>query len=510
MAEQATPRSHTFILRYVGMSFYWAWVFLSFNSLDITGQAETAHVLVVVHIVSAFAAACMFAFVAIFYRKTMLFCLSNKGVGLIVLSLIAGIGTLLYTFPLFPFDLTRMAIGAAISGIPCSLIVLFWGMAYRNLGAQESVFCTAGTFLVTSVLYLLVANLEAVLASLCVSIFPLLAALSVLSSLKQQPYLSDFQLLDPDYKECRGVSRPHEFKQFLETAFSWKVALGLAATLFAFGGLRIYLGDMAPSIYQNSFVMAGAIAVSSFAFLLYGRFVSQTSLNLGVLYRIAMPLFALGFVLIAVLGNENTTLIFLLISIGSVLFELLTWVLLVEIARTTHFPALFIFAIGRFVVHIGLMAGQLVGVFLSSDFLLFAGIAIPLLILSAGFAFADRDTTFQFEPPTHEELKAITGSGDKGDTLAESPQENSLLEQFADYPLMNEGLSGKIESVAKAYNLSPRETEVFALWVTGHGTKYIQEKLVLSNATIKTHVRHIYEKCDVHNRAELMRRLENS
>ena len=63
---------------------------------------------------------------------------------------------------------------------------------------------------------------------------------------------------------------------------------------------------------------------------------------------------------------------------------------------------------------------------------------------------------------------------------------------------------------AKAYQLSPREKEVFALWVTGHGSKYIQEKFVISPATVKTHVRHIYEKCDVHNRAELMRKLEEA
>ena len=68
----------------------------------------------------------------------------------------------------------------------------------------------------------------------------------------------------------------------------------------------------------------------------------------------------------------------------------------------------------------------------------------------------------------------------------------------------------KAAQLAKAYQLSPREKEVFALWVTGHGSKYIQEKFVISPATVKTHVRHIYEKCDVHNRAELMRKLEEA
>ncbi|MFQ9348882.1 MAG: response regulator transcription factor [Eggerthella lenta] len=62
----------------------------------------------------------------------------------------------------------------------------------------------------------------------------------------------------------------------------------------------------------------------------------------------------------------------------------------------------------------------------------------------------------------------------------------------------------------KRISYRQREKEVFALWVTGHGSKYIQEKFVISPATVKTHVRHIYEKCDVHNRAELMRKLEEA
>ena len=43
----------------------------------------------------------------------------------------------------------------------------------------------------------------------------------------------------------------------------------------------------------------------------------------------------------------------------------------------------------------------------------------------------------------------------------------------------------------------------------GHGAKSIEEKLVLSSATVRTHIRHIYEKLDVHSRAELIELLES-
>ena len=171
-------------------------------------------------------------------------------------------------------------------------------------------------------------------------------------------------------------------------------------------------------------------------------------------------------------------------SLSSVLFEVLTWALLVEIARTTHFSALLVFAVGRLAVHLGIVAGEVVAFALIGDVVLFAVVAVFVLAVSAGFTFADRDTTFAFESPTPAELERIVPAASDVDA--------------------------RIAALAETYQLSPREKEVFALWVTGHGSKYIQEKFVISPATVKTHVRHIYEKCDVHNRAELMQKLEEA
>ena len=61
-----------------------------------------------------------------------------------------------------------------------------------------------------------------------------------------------------------------------------------------------------------------------------------------------------------------------------------------------------------------------------------------------------------------------------------------------------------IREFCEHYGLSPRESEVCEMWLTGHGLKYIQENLFISEATVKTHVRNIYRKCDTHNRAEIL------
>ena len=58
--------------------------------------------------------------------------------------------------------------------------------------------------------------------------------------------------------------------------------------------------------------------------------------------------------------------------------------------------------------------------------------------------------------------------------------------------------------LAARYALSPRETEVFVLLAQGRTRAFIQDELVLSGSTVKTHVSHIYAKMGVHDRQGMM------
>lgn len=60
----------------------------------------------------------------------------------------------------------------------------------------------------------------------------------------------------------------------------------------------------------------------------------------------------------------------------------------------------------------------------------------------------------------------------------------------------------------EAWDLTDRERAVLDLWVTSHGLRSIAATLNVSESTVKTHVRHIYEKCGVHSRAELIALLD--
>lgn len=60
------------------------------------------------------------------------------------------------------------------------------------------------------------------------------------------------------------------------------------------------------------------------------------------------------------------------------------------------------------------------------------------------------------------------------------------------------------DEVATEAKLTPRETEVFMLLAHGRNLGFVQEQLVISRDTAKSHLRNIYRKLDVHAQQELM------
>lgn len=61
-----------------------------------------------------------------------------------------------------------------------------------------------------------------------------------------------------------------------------------------------------------------------------------------------------------------------------------------------------------------------------------------------------------------------------------------------------------LDDFAEQHHLSPREREIVGLLSRGRDVPYIEQELVLSKSTVKTHIRHIYEKCGVSSRQDLL------
>lgn len=105
-----------------------------------------------------------------------------------------------------------------------------------------------------------------------------------------------------------------------------------------------------------------------------------------------------------------------------------------------------------------------------------------------GFSFED---AIQGVLPAHPAPTAALGDGE-----AES----------SDAPQLEEACNRVVER----FGLTPREGDVLRLLARGRTSPVIQEKLFLSHNTVKTHVRHIYAKMDIHSQQELIDIVENA
>lgn len=61
---------------------------------------------------------------------------------------------------------------------------------------------------------------------------------------------------------------------------------------------------------------------------------------------------------------------------------------------------------------------------------------------------------------------------------------------------------------ARSHGLSERETEIMLYIAKGYSKPFIAEKLFITDNTVRTHVKRIYEKIDVHSKRELQKLIE--
>jgi DNA-binding NarL/FixJ family response regulator len=82
-------------------------------------------------------------------------------------------------------------------------------------------------------------------------------------------------------------------------------------------------------------------------------------------------------------------------------------------------------------------------------------------------------------------------------------------QQLVDLTINNIRPSSILE-ICSRYQLTNREIEIVQLIRQGVRYKTIGEKLFISERTVNKHVQNIFEKCNVSNKVELIRKLEES
>ena len=67
-----------------------------------------------------------------------------------------------------------------------------------------------------------------------------------------------------------------------------------------------------------------------------------------------------------------------------------------------------------------------------------------------------------------------------------------------------EAIAERCDAVSASCHLSPRDDEICRLIASGKTNQQIERELFIASGTLKAHIQHIYVKCDVHSRKELI------
>lgn len=282
-------------------------------------------------------------------------------------------------------------------------------------------------------------------------------------------------------KAVQQVTSPQSFIPFTHILFITMIvfgaAYGFAVALGSEGGL--------PPDSLLSFVPVLIIAL----FVIFSRKCSGD-----VLFGVIALLIVASFFFIGetpfVPETSSTPWANVLLNSGSTCFSLLIWFVLTQIVRKNVIEALPVFFFYSAAIHLGTEVGASLGHFINS----LAGSNQELV------SWVKLITALLFIAYVIIVLKPFSFDATIKQTI---PVTKPLVRSDAST------LEENCEKVSVAFALTPRETEIMGLLARGRNAQAIQDKLVLSRNTIKTHVKNIYVKLDVHSQQELIDLVES-
>lgn len=299
-------------------------------------------------------------------------------------------------------------------------------------------------------------------------------------------------------------------------ALPWR-SLGVIAVAALVGNVMasVIMGtsyEGADSLYPGGIALCACIATMALVPLTAER----TAFSVAQLYRITVTFSVVGLVAILVLGAAAVPVGGALVQGCTLFFQPLVYVVVTRSTRLQGLSPLVAFGVGQALISAVVLAGNLAGKLLfqvagETPLLLSAvcgaGVLALFFMVVARAAQVGADEGEEAEGDAEETEGASRRERDR--TGESSCSAERALEE-------NKGPSARDEAqeedpaavFARAVGLTAREAEILGLLVRGRTLPYIANELFVTTGTVKTHVRHIYEKALVNNRQELLDKVE--
>lgn len=460
----------------VGSGFFWAWLDALFMSAFFV-RPESFGLMSELAPVSVFALSTFGFLVALRKPAAVNRLLAGKRL-ILGAAALGSIGSLLFLLAGMHMEWAALAAGGVCGGAFMAVFQMGWGAVYCRDGARSATPFVAGGFacavIIDTPLLFMIPEASAVFyALLPLASGAVLATIDPASRIYARPR-DEVSGIPPARKRGLRV----RVKTHLGTSMALLCAVMLVMVGFGYMqhlvSFSSFTGVEASGILVQ--VVRGVVSVAMFALIVMASRRASTVYRVGLLAMIA------GFMMMPFLfGTPLFWISGAIIISGYTALDLLIWVAFSQIAHAQAREPLKTIAVMRLLSVVCTVAGFAVGIVLVGSGQLEGG-------------FVSAETTVMGY------LVVIAT------VLMLSSEDIWVL--FGRAPLAADadprGSSAQLDERLGALGLTAREREIAALLAYGRTQPWIAERLGISENTVGTHVSHIYQKADVHDRQQFI------
>ncbi len=416
-----------------------------------------------------------------------------------------------------PGGIVMAAVASGLGGIGVTWAYARWCEFYAKLDLHLAAPLVFATMVVGSACKAAVDLMSAWPAAVVLALVPWLTFGCVRASLAKPP--------------AEGAE-PKRYYNWRTVASLGRLAAGVAAFSLTIGIVQSLLLEGLPEPYHASVLLHHGCEVLIAAIMVVWLAPLGRGLNFSRTWRIILVLMATALIFEPYLDATASSYILSLVRTAQTFLIVFLFLAISDVARHSSYDPVAVYSTGWIAYSLPFTVGKIIGDamvstghshFLTVSIVVWALVMVTLFVMDTSsdgnhLVFAEINDDDEDDTPAtrtaalHAEL----------DALAAAPGAQALAGQPASEQAPHPGgsptgqaasadASGpadytarRCEKLAEQYGLTRREFEILGLLVRGRSKAHIAEAFIISENTVRGHVKHIYAKLEIHNKQELL------
>lgn len=387
------------------------------------------------------------------------------------------------------FVMSWLGVSGAFLGAAAALGSLVWARFVSTLGIRSAY------------LYVVLSNITSLPVYLFITLLPPVSHVPICCIL----LIASLALAKPCI-DMRPASCPIFSQIELRTVSLqlWRPVLGTCVLAFMSGFmLQVALWHPIPlDVFQGTALVTQLVVM---VILLIPALMVKRPIALASIYKIALPLSAMGFLLLPVIWINVGGLANACAQLGYLVAGIILWCMLSDSVRASNLPSALLFSLAFACIAASQLVGAILG-FMGRAALVPGQIEVTAIALVSIYAVA-MVSMFLFKDRSFKNGNNEARS-EAPDGSHEAPDDQDAESQNGTRSVLDITKSC-CEAISDRAHLTPREREILLYLGRGHTISSIAEELVVSENTVKFHVKGIYQKLGVHSRSEIMTLIDN-